>query len=304
MGRRMLAEMGGHDDLEVTCAWDDSPAVRAATLTTYPELEFEEDIFAQSVDLFYIATPPATHVPLARKATGAVFCEKPLAIDLAEARELVDEIEIPNAVNFPFATQSAITTLEEALEEGRHGEAQRLDIRLFFNTWPRKWQQEAASWLAQPEQGGFIREVFSHFAYLTDRLIGPLQITEASVHRGPEGTESSVRAELMAGEVPVLLTGDVGGSAPDYNEWTLYGSQNSYRLQDWNQLTVGSDDGWRSLLPDRPSDEGLKRQIDAVVQLVRGQPNPLPTFADALRVQEVVESILAFPPGGQHQPTG
>ncbi len=295
MGRRMLAEMTQHPSFEPVWAWDEDPHIRATTATEYPGLEFVNEIFAQPADLFYIATPPATHIPLARKATRGLLCEKPLAVDVTEARELVEEIQTPNAVNFPFATQSSVTTLERELKDGRLGEALRLEIRLFFNAWPRKWHQEAASWLAQPEQGGFLREVFSHFAYLTDRLIGPMELIEATVDRGPTGTESTVRAELRAGEIPVLLTGDVGGRAPDYNEWTLYGSQASYRLQDWYQLTIANDDGWRDLNPDPPPAEGLQRQLDAVIQMIHGRPNPLPTFADALRVQELVEAILASP---------
>lgn len=299
----MLAAIKQHPDIEPVWAWDENPAARAATTSEHPELVFVEEIFKQPADLFYIATPPATHIPLARNATTAVLCEKPLAIDVAEARKLVAEIDIPNAVNFPFATQPTITTLEEGIKEERHGETLRLDVRLFFNTWPRKWQQDAASWLAKPGQGGFIREVFSHFAYLTDRLVGPLQLVEASIHRGPDGTESTVRARLLAGEIPVLLTGDVGGRAPDYNEWTLYGSQTSYRLQDWNKLTIGSDDGWSEPPPALPPAGGLNQQLDAVIQMVEGHPNRLPTFADALRVQELVEEILAYKTPDHHQPT-
>lgn len=291
MGGRMLAELERHPDFEPAWAWDMDPKKREATAAEYPGLVFAEDVFAQPADLFYVATPPATHIPLVRRASRAVLCEKPLAVDVAEARRLVDEVQIPNAVNFPFATQPTVTRLERELIEERHGDALRLEIRLFFNHWPRKWQQGAASWLAQPEQGGFLREVLSHFAYLTDRLLGPVHLLEAEVERGRDGTETNVRARLRSGGVPVMLMGNVGGRAPDYNEWTLYGTKASYRLQDWQQLKVGDDDGWRDLQPDPPPTRGLDSQLDAVAKMLRGDPNPLPTFADALRVQELVEAI-------------
>jgi len=295
MGSRMLAEMARHPGFEPAWAWDLSPKVREAAAAEYPALDFVEDIFDQPADLFYIATPPATHVPLARSASRAVLCEKPLAVDVTEARRLVEEIRIPNAVNFPFATHPMIATLAQELAEERHGEPLRLEIRLSFNDWPRKWQQGAGSWLAQPEQGGFLREVFSHFAYLTDRLLGPIELIDAEVDRGPAGTESAVRANFQAGAVPVLLVGHVGGRAPDFNEWTLYGSRASYRIQDWNKLMVGNDRGWRDLQPTSPPAQGLEEQLTAVIQMLSGRPHPLPTFADALRVQELVEAILASP---------
>lgn len=265
--------------------------MRKATAAEYPALSFEEDIFDQQADLFYIATPPATHIQLARKASGAVLCEKPLAVDVTEARRLVEEIEIPNAVNFPFASHPNVTSLEAQLRNGSHGEALRVEIRFFFNDWPRKWQQGAA-WLAGPEQGGFLREVFSHFAYLTDRLLGSVELVDAMVNRGPSGTETAVRAQLKAGDVPIWLTGNVGGRAPDLYEWTLYGSLASYRLQNWYDLEIGHDDGWQSLQLEPPA-QGLQAQLDAVTKLIGGEDNPLPTFADALRVQELVEGILA-----------
>jgi len=296
----MLTEMTQHPEFEPVWAWDMNPSVREAAAAEYPALNFVEEIFAQPADLFYIATPPATHIPLVRRASRAVLCEKPLAVDVTEARRLVDEIQIPNAVNFPFATHPTITTLEQELRRGLHGDTQRLEIRFFFNDWPRKWQQGAAPWLEQPEQGGFLREVFSHFAYLTDRLLGRIDLLEAVVERGPSGTETTVRATLQAGEVPVLLTGDVGGRAPDYNEWTLYGTRASYRLHDWYELQVGDDDGWRDLQPNSPPAQGLQEQLDGVTLMLRGRPNPLPTFADALRVQELIEAILDSPPQQNH----
>lgn len=297
MGRRMVAGMAEHPEFDVAWAWDRNLATRETIGSDHPGLEFVEDIFARPADLFYIATPPATHIPLARKTMRAVFCEKPLSVDVTEARSLVDEIGIPNAVNFPFATHPTITTLEREMKEELHGEALRVEIRLFFNGWPRSWQQGAASWLARPEQGGFLREVFSHFAYLTDRLLGPLELSEATVERGPAGTETTVRARLRAGEVPVLLTGDVGGGGPDYNEWTLHGSRTSYRLENWRHLNVGDDDGWGKHPLDASVHDGLSEQLDALAEMLRSRPHPLPTFADALRVQEVVEAIHASPDG-------
>lgn len=292
MGRRMLAAMTRHPDFEPVWASDPSPAARETAAGEFPAIEFVDDVFAQPADLFYVATPPSTHAALARRASRAVLCEKPLAVDVTEGRRLVTDISIPNAVNFPFATDSSVAMLEDRVAAGRHGTTLRVEIRLFFNDWPRKWQQGAASWLAFPADGGFLREVFSHFAYLTDRLLGPLELVEATITRGATGAESSVRATLRAGDVPILLTGDVGGRAPDFNEWTLYGTKASYRLQDWRLLSIGGDDGWEESTPDASPGDGLRRQLDAVREMVVGRPNPLPTFADALRVQEVVEAIL------------
>ena len=65
--------------------------------------------------------------------------------------------------------------------------------------------------------------------------------------------------------------GDVGGRAPDFNEWTLYGSMASYRIQDWNKLMVGDDGGWRDLQPTSPPARGLAEQLDAVARDDEGE---------------------------------
>jgi myo-inositol 2-dehydrogenase/D-chiro-inositol 1-dehydrogenase len=54
------------------------------------------DLLAGGVDGVVIATPTATHAPLIRAAAEAgvaVFCEKPVAADVAETKEVVQLVE-------------------------------------------------------------------------------------------------------------------------------------------------------------------------------------------------------------------
>ena len=81
----------------------------------------------------------------------------------SDGRGLVaGECGTPNAVNFVFASAPSADFLEQRLCANQLGDITAIEMRLFFKRWPRDWQASAA-WLARREQGGFVREVLSHF---------------------------------------------------------------------------------------------------------------------------------------------
>ena len=198
------------------------------------------------------------------------------------------------AVNFPMASSPAVAQLSEwraALT------AQSLEIEVAFPTWPRGWQQAAASWLAKRAEGGFTREVVSHFLFLTRRQLGPLKLLEAQVTYPPgDGAESAITARLSAGGVPVTLKGSVGTTPKDdHNTWTLNGA---IRLRDWSFAErLGADGSWAQAPDALPNEKMrpmvLKGQLAEVAAMTRGDAHRLATLREALEVQEIVEAILA-----------
>ena len=90
------ADLPGTAILAVT----DVAPERAAKVAAAHEARAVPDVAAllaeAGVDLVIIATPPVAHGPIARAAAEAgkhVFCEKPLATDLAAAREAIEGTE-------------------------------------------------------------------------------------------------------------------------------------------------------------------------------------------------------------------
>lgn len=307
MGERMLSMLASREDFTVTRLHDvdlaRAEAVAAQVRGSLVEATPEGVTSADDVDVVYIATPPATHLGFARsalKAQKAIFCEKPLAVDVDEAARFVEEIEqsgLPNAIHFPFATLPGLDRIERELKEGLAGEIERLDITHHFSQWPRTWHH-AGPWLAGRQEGGFLREVFSHFAYLTIRVLGSLEVLESHVvFDDPASTESRVSAELKAGSVPVRLMAGVGGAAPDSNEWTLYATDRSYRLNDWSRWSVSTGPslpnmGEWSPLEVAPSERPYGAEtLDALAACLRGDPHPLPPLSVGLEVQQVVEAL-------------
>jgi predicted dehydrogenase len=307
MGERMLRAILAQSPELVRAAgiWDPSAEAMARIAGELPQVARMADAAAviAASDCVYIASPPASHLGHARAALAAgktVFCEKPLAIDVADSRAFVAEAGARGAVNFPFASSPAIAQLQDWIEAGTVGGSRRIAIEVAFATWPRSWQADAAGWLDRREQGGFTREVVSHFLFLSRRLGGRLHGLQASVSYPEAGkSERRIEARLMAGDIPVTLIGSVGTTQKDdHNIWMLEGERGAVRLCDWSLAEQRQPDGSWQRAPDaltqleaRPV--ALKRQLEGVAKLARGEAHQLATLEEALNVQEIVEAILA-----------
>ncbi len=304
MGERLLRAALDRGGVAVAGLWDPSPRAMARLATDLPDvsrLASPEAVIAAS-DAVYVASPPASHLAYARAALRegrAVFCEKPLAVDLADAQAFAAEPAARRAaVNFPFASSPGVEQLRAWIAQGAVGAVERLEIEVAFRAWPRPWQQDAAPWLDARSEGGFTREVVSHFLFLACRMLGPLDLLDHAVEYPGDGrSERGVRASLRAGAIPVSLAGRVGATdKDDHNLWTLHGSAGSVRLRDWSVAERLADGAWTQSADALPNERlrplVLARQLDKVAALARGEPQDLATVAEALDVQAVVETIL------------
>ena len=302
MGRRMITNMANHARFTNPCAWDPNWQASADAEAETPGLIIMEnaDAVIAAADLVYIATPPLWHREYAERAAGKpVYSEKPLGVDVADSRALVTALEesgTPNVVNFIQAASLAVTLTEERISSGALGNIMGVDIIVHFARWPRVWQADA-DWLRFRDQGGYSREVLSHFLYVTHRLLGPATlITAKPVYPvDPALCETHISATLDCNAVPVSVLGSSGGMGPDRVEMTIWGSQRSHRLHDWFLLQTSDGGEWQQEFPEvaDPRAEAFGFQLDNVAAWLEGRANILPSACDALAVQELVEAMLA-----------
>ena len=305
MGERLVRAALDHarDSVRIAGVWDPSSAAMARVAAASPDIiQFKtaDELIAAS-DCVYVASPPASHLGHGRaalRAGKALFCEKPLAVDVADARAFVAEAGDRAAVNFPFASSFAIDRLKQWIAEGAIGAPQRLTITIDFKTWPRPWQMDAARWLDARAEGGFTREVVSHFLFLTLRLAGSISNLKGRAEFPlADRSERMISAEFSAGGLPATLIGRVGETdKDDHNLWTLEGDKGAVRLRDWSIAERLDGDAWSpdpdAMPQDRARPLTLKRQLEAVAAMTRGQAHQLATLQEALGVQEAVETIL------------
>ena len=303
MGERMLqaALKQASDFVRVTGIWDPSPEALARIGGLAPHAQSVPELIA-GAQCIYVASPPASHLEyaMAGLAAGkAVFCEKPLAVDVAMGRNFVESVGAGRAaVNFPLASSPAVATLRDWLAEGAVGRLLRLEIEVGFAGWPRPWQRDAAGWLDLTAQGGFTREVVSHFLFLTRRLCGAMVLEAGQARFDSTGlSERAIAAQLTAGGLPVTLTGGIGTTLKDdHNTWTLWGDRGAVRLRDWSIAERLVDGAWVPNPAAMPNERSralvLRRQLEAVERMTLGETHQLATVKEAFEVQTVVETIL------------
>ena len=308
MGRRMIGRLIQHDGFRITAIWDPSAEACAAAAREAPGAAIVAGPAAiaarTDTGCIYIASPPASHPALchlAFDAGKAVFCEKPLTHDMAAGEALAARVareRRPAAVNFSFASSSSFQAIEAAARGGELGALRRIEISASFARWPRDWQQ-AGPWLSERVEGGFAREVLSHFVFATQRLTGPLRLGAARVAYPDDGrsAETALNATLSGGGIEVAIDAAIRGSVSDTNLWTVIGETGAIRMRDWYALERRDATGvWKPAMAGGVEDlraQAGQRQLDQLAALLEGRAQTLASFSEALDVQRTIEAMLA-----------
>jgi predicted dehydrogenase len=312
MGQRMLDRLAAHPRLRATWVWDADADAIQRTVHTHPQLRAAQNaeslIASPGLHSLYIATPPAAHMALSHAAFDAglaVLCEKPLTVDFDAARHAIARIAREAqraAVNFSLASSPGLAAVQQAFcpgAAGALGTLQAVQIELAFAQWPRPWQAAAGAWLAQRAEGGFAREVLSHFIFVLQRVLGSASVLDARVDYPGDGrsAETAVRARLQVGAVGVQIEGRVDGklATADHNRMLWRGSKGELQLRDWFGLVRRVDGAHDTPLGDASAlrAKGQAEQLDQWVRLIEGRAHGLPGFDEALAVQQTIEDILA-----------
>jgi predicted dehydrogenase len=305
MGRRMLENALQHPAFEVSGVWDPSPASVAKTLEMAPGLNVPASAQAAmtGANVVYLACPPGPRKTYALQAAAAgqgVFMEKPLGTDNAQSRDLVAQLRqarLPGVVNFTQAASRGFDELNRAIQAGETGELLGIDIVVNYPAWPRAWQKDA-DWLRLRHEGGYTREVISHFLFLAGRFLGPLTLQHALPRypKDPTLCELDMLARLTTADgKPVTIMATTGGQQPDRQEVTVRGSRMNHQFREFYQLWRSDGGPWVEALDwtsEDPRTSALQRQLSEVDLWLRGQPHKLATAEESLAVQELVEAML------------
>jgi predicted dehydrogenase len=115
--------------LKVACARDKDKIAKFASNWGWEstETDWRKAVERKDVDAVDIGSPNNTHLEIATAAAAAgkmVLCEKPLAMNLAEATKMTDAVEkakVANFVWFNYRRVPAITLAKQIIDEGRLG---------------------------------------------------------------------------------------------------------------------------------------------------------------------------------------
>jgi len=201
--------------------------------------EMEALLASPEVDLVYIATPPFLHYPQARAALLAgkhVICEKPLALTVAQADELLalakerDLLCIANLMQRYNPLFDAARALVEsrALGECLHG---------WFENYASDEGLGAAHWFWDREKsGGIFIEHGVHFFDLFEGWLGAGAVVAAQrVLRPGSGIEEQVQCTVRyaSGALVNFHHGFTQPSRLDRQEFRLLFEHGELTLEEW-----------------------------------------------------------------------
>ncbi|MTJ83838.1 MAG: Gfo/Idh/MocA family oxidoreductase [Telmatospirillum sp.] len=134
------------------------------------------------LDAVYIATPPASHRPLALEVARAgkhVYVEKPMALRFGECQEIIDACDAAGVTLFVAYYRRAMPRFLQVrswIEEGAIGEVRTVRAVQHQPPAPEDLSPETLPWRLKPEVagGGKFLDMAIHTIDILDFLFGPV----------------------------------------------------------------------------------------------------------------------------------
>lgn len=234
-----------------------------------------------AVDVVWICTPTAGHLPLAEAAADAgraVLCEKPLGRDLAEAERVVAALErVPHRVGLVLRCAPVFLALRDELTSGRHGRPMAAVFR--DDQWFPLGGMYGSTWRADAEQAG-AGTLIEHSIHDVDLLrwcLGEATVVtgQTANFAGHAGVEDTAN---------VGLTFANGAVASLTSVWHRVASRPSTR-----RLEVFCEDAVLWLDDDSTGPLHVETSAGATVREC-----PLPGWAEKLAVPDEFRTALAL----------
>jgi predicted dehydrogenase len=274
------------------------------------------------MDLASIATPVYLHHEMVLEAARRgvhVLCEKPLALSVGQAEEMLAAVKakhLLHGVDFEFRYYGGLTTLKRAIDEGRLGEPRmarvvwRSDVRSTAEKVPYTW------WSERAKGGGVLGAVASHWIDALRWWFGePRDITSQLntfvPHRRdafgawrPVTTEDTAHLAMHLGSGGVQATIDVSMAVgPMGGRVELYGTAGALVLDGFDEVHLLRAGAPAESLPLAPARFALEPDqavnVPAFAALVadlrdaiagEAPAKHLPDFDDGLAVQRVLDT--------------
>jgi len=299
IGHRIAQQIHNRADTEVTFVCDLNESLAQQISSGLGGVAYTTDYHTMlnrnQVDLVYVGVPPKFHHAVAADVINAgkhIFCEKPLALHLDEARDMVHRAHVANIVNvlnLPLYGDPGVRAFAQRVKDGYLGELRHIDVAIRFPQWPRPWQVNP--WIGGREQGGMIREVGPHLFDVILRQFGPVQQVEATMHypsADPVACETAAIGKLiLASGHTVNVHAQLQADAPEVVSITAHGTQGMLALVDWATPLAAKIGSALQPIPVEGQHPDWSTQLAAAV---RGEAADLCYFSVGLDIQEVLDA--------------
>jgi predicted dehydrogenase len=284
---------------------------------------------ADDIDVVHICTPNATHADLVRAAIAAgkhVVCEKPLAVDPAEAAELLELAEaagVTATVPFVYRFYPAVREARARVADGTTG-----PVRLVHGAYLQDWLVEAEddNWRVDVAAGGPSRafaDIGVHWCDLVEFVTGHrierlvartvIAVPERGGRRVETEDAAVVLFETDRGATGTVTVSQITPGRKNRLSFSVDGATETlgFDQERPESLWIGGREVNRELLRGTGGSaaaarytvlpaghpQGYQDCFDAFVAdsyaALRGAaPDGLPTFADGLRAARLTAAVL------------
>ncbi|QBI54330.1 Gfo/Idh/MocA family protein [Streptomonospora litoralis] len=303
IAQRFVTGLRAVDDAEVVAVGSRSEetARRFADTWDIPRAHGDyADLAADTgVDVVYVATPHNVHhraTLMCLEAGRHVLCEKPLAVNAAEAAEMVDAAKrrgrfLMEGMWTRFAP--AMAEVRKLLADGAIGE-----VRMVTATIGGRMDYDPQGRLFAPElAGGALLDVGVYPVAFASMFLGEFTGIQAQAHKAPTGVDAQV-AMSVTGRNGVLGVLGCSIEAPIPRRADIVGTGGSIALTDWFCPTgfvlrrAGAEPEEFSF-PHRAN--GFEYEVMEVHRRLREQAleSPLMPWAESLRIAEALDAVRA-----------
>ena len=286
----------------------------------------EDAVALGGIDAITIATPPNTHAELAIAAVEAgchVLCEKPFAMDTAEAEAMLvaaDAAGVCHLVGHEFRWASDRATVGRAIAEGRIGEPRLATLVSYVPLVADLDTRTPPWWFDLGAGGGWLGASGSHVVDQIRTWLGDItevsaRLNVVSARDGVAEDSFTVRFRLVSG-VEGMVQQTAAAWGPLAGMTRVAGSLGTVWI-DGDEPWLADADGTRRLevptdlvLPGPPGESDDPRQRFTHLELgpftrlcevlragVEGGPLPdavpVPTFADGVAEMRALDAIRA-----------
>ena len=250
--------------MKVLCGRTPKAVRRAARVLGWEEAatDWEAVVARRDIDLVDISTPGDSHAAIAvaaARAGKAVFCEKPLANSVADARRMLAAVEragVPHMICHNYRRAPAVMFAKALIDEGRLG-----TLRHFRGTYLQDWISDPAFplvWRLDRRRAGSgaLGDIGAHVVDLARFLVGEISAVSGALEtfirqrplpdqpsRKGRVTVDDAAAAVVRFENGALGTIEATRLAPgrkNYNRFEINGSLGSlaFDLERMNEIEV------------------------------------------------------------------
>jgi predicted dehydrogenase len=264
----------------------------------------------QELDALFVSGPPAVHYSQVLEAIGrgiAVLCEKPFALNSAQAKEMVaaaNEANVVLMVDFPHRQYEPTVKLRSMLESGDLGELISFHVRFDVD-----YTREQRRWIFRRELagGGCLTDSGSHGIDLFRDIAGEVvRVGVMTKTFTPALDVEDSGVLLMEGKSGTLGVIQASWRAPGTDfRWSLHGTRGvayvTYEPPGY-RLRLTGDVTWSDvILPESANLGRFDREVAHFIAVLDGRERARGTGYDGLRSIEILEAGYRSSLSGQFE---